>query len=238
MKHALLVLLVALPLFPAQQADPTPDNPFDVQTPPERVRVTIGGESVELALGERLARPGQAELLVELLPTRQFTLAGVLAFEYPREWAFAGLVGLPESADGWWNLVGEDLTLYLRRHGGDARAVLEEYVTNLERGSGRVREPAATTLGGRTLEGFQVRYSSGSFAGAPAQERAQEVYAWTAGGHAFLLTLDRRLRDPSVLWIDLATFPDGTPGRPLTLPTPAAGAGLTTLAAAWRWLDG
>lgn len=233
-----LPLLVTTALLVPRLQAPDPANPHQALVPPERVRVTIGGEAVELGLGETLTRPGQPELKVELLPTRVFELPGVCRFEFPREWSCSGLLAAPEPADGWWNLGGTDLQLYLRRHGGDAAAVHEEYVANLERSFGRTREPAAVLLGGRMLQGSQVRYSSGSFHGLAAQERVQEVYPFSAGGHAYLLTLDKALSDPPVLWIDLATFPDGTPGRPITLATPAASAAMTTLTAAWRWLDG
>jgi len=217
---------------------PDPASPHQALVPPERVRVTIGGEVVELAFGETLTRPGQPDLRVELLPTRVFELPEVCRFEFPREWSCSGLFATPEPADGWWHLGGGDLAVFLRRHGGDAAAVLEEYVTNLERGNGSAREAALVQLGERTLQGFQVCYLSGGMHGMPDQSRVQEVYAFSAGAHAYVLTLDKALTDPAVLWVDLATFPDDTPGRPITLATPAASADMATLAAAWRWLDG
>lgn len=235
---AFLSLLSGIVLGPLAKQAPDPANPHQALVPPERVRVTIGGEAVELGLGETLSRPGQPELKVELLPTRVFELPGVCRFEFPRDWSCSGLLAAPEPADGWWNLGGTDLQLYLRRHGGEPAAVLEEYVANLERSFGRTREPAAVLLGGRMLQGSQVRYSSGSLHGLPAQDRVQEVYPFSAGGHAYLLSLDKALSDPPVLWIDLATFPDGTPGRPITLTTPAASAALTTITSTWHWLDG
>ena len=239
MRPLLSSLALALPaLLVLRPQTPDPANPYQALVPPERVRVTLGDDVVELTLGQTLTRPDRADLLVELLPTRVFELPGVCRFEFPRAWSCSGLLATPEPADAWWNLGGRDVLLYLRRHGGDAQAVLEEYVTNLERSHGRTREPAALTVGGRTLLGQQVRYSTGSFHDAPSQERAQEVYAWSAGGHAYLFTLDKLLRDPSVLWIDLATFPDGTPGRPIMLATPAASEGQAAITAAWRWLDG
>lgn len=233
-----LCLLLGPVLFRLPAQVPDPANPHQARVPPERVRVTLGGEVLELDLDATLARPGQPDLKVELLPTRVFELPGVCRFEFPREWSCLGLLAAPEPADAWWTLGGGDLVVYLRRHAGDASAVLDEYATNLERSFGRTREPAQTVLGGRTLAGLQLRYSSGSVRGAPSEERVQELYAFTAAGHAYLLTLDKRLGDPPVLWIDLATFPDGSPGRPLTLATPAANAALTTLTSAWRWLDG
>ena len=230
-----LLALVASLRFPAQTPDPA--TPHEAPVPPERVRVTIGDEVLELALGERLSRPGQPDLEVELLPTRVFELPGVCRFEFPREWNFSGVLAAPGPADAWWSFAGEGLAVSLRRHGGDAQALQEEYVANCERGFGARRDPAVIQLGGRPLEGAQLRYTSGGLHGF-SEERVQEVYAWSAGGEAWLLMLDKALGDPPVLWIDLATFPDGTPGRPITLPTPAASAALTTLTASWRWLDG
>jgi hypothetical protein len=232
-------LLAALPLVAAallgvRSQAPGSALPFDA---PGRVRVTLGDESFELTLGERLVRADQPDLVVELLPTRVFTLPGACSFEFPREWKCTGASLAPEPVDAWWSVAGTECSLLLRRHGGDARAVLEEYARNLATKE-RPSEFAALELAGRRLVGLQVRYTSKSFHGAPAQERVQELYAWSADGLSYLLVLDKVLGDPPELWIDLATFPDGTPGRALTLPTPAAAAGQATLAATWRWLDG
>lgn len=238
MKLLTLFTLLTVPgLVPAHSQAPDPANPHQALVPPERVRVTIGGEAVELALGETLTRPGQPDLKVELLPTRVFELSGVCRFEFPREWSCSGVLAAPEPADAWWSFAGEGLAVSLRRHGGDAQALQEEYVANCERGFGVRRDPAVIQLGGRTLEGAQVRYTSGGLHGF-SEERVQEVYAWSTDGVAWLLMLDKALGDPPVLWIDLSSFPDGTPGRPITLPTPAASAALTTLTTSWRWLDG
>jgi len=237
----LLTLLILTVLVPVRSQAPDPANPHQALVPPERVRVTIGEESVELAFGETLARPGLPELKVELLPTRVFELPGVCRFEFPREWSCSGLLAAPEPADGWWHLGGGDLAVYLRRHGGDAAAALEEYVTNLERGNGSARAAALVQLGGRTLQGFQVRYSSGGMHGLPDQARVQEVYAFSAGGNAFLLTFDKLLEEPDSISLYLDLYPSGealpTLVQEVQVSTSAAASAQLLLSTTWRWLD-
>jgi hypothetical protein len=233
-----LVLTALLALGPLA---PDPASPHQALVPPQRVRVTIGGEAVELALGETLTRPGQPDLKVELLPTRVFELPDVCRFEFPREWSCSGVLATPEPADGWWHLGGGDLAIFLRRHGGDAATVLEEYVTNLERGNGSARAAALVQLGGRWLEGFQVRYSSGGMHGMPDQARVQEVYAFTVGGNAFLLTLDKLLEEPDSIPLYLDLYPSGealpTLVQEVQVSTSAAASAQLLLSTTWRWLD-
>ncbi len=195
-----LVLLVhstpqdSIPLDTAHQAGPRTE-------PPMRARVTVGGEALEVTLGEEAHTADGRLLRVELLAERVFTVEGAFAFRYPREWSFGGAVW-PDGAS--WSLNGEGEAIYLRRHAGDAGRVLAEHIGSLQAIGGSEPAPVSLDLGGRDLEGLAVEYDVGNI-GRYARPRrwVQEVFAWSDGeGDSWLLSLQR----------DIGPAPTLTPG--------------------------
>lgn len=209
-----------------------PDGPTN--EPPLRARVTLGGESVDVILGEPGRAPDGRPLRVELLPTRAFVVDGSLAFDYPREWSFIGSVGVPTAVDAWWSLHGEGALIHLRRHGLEADEVLEQYLANLESMGGTPRQPIERRFGDRRLAGFAVELDVGQVRGG-SRRWVQEVFAWEEAEEvAWMLALQRDVTPPSPLpdpgWI-VVTPPTDAEGEPAAPALPEMDAVLSS----WRW---
>ncbi len=180
---ALALCSIALSALALQDAAPPsaaplfqePGNPLE---PPERLRVEVGDEVLVFDVGTEAQLADGRTVRAAFEPTRQLVIDGSFALDYPREWKFSGLHGLPEPVDAWWSLSGTSGGLYLRRHGLDAAAIALEYARNLEAGGWTGRRALELELDGRTLAGFGFDAEMGSYDGIPPTLQTQEVFGW------------------------------------------------------------
>ena len=178
----------------SQEAPQAPAEGGPSHEPPLEVRVTLGGETVDVVLGREGTTADGRPLRVELLPSRTFRVPGAFAFDYPRQWRFSGSLGA-DGVGAWWTLGGDGRSVYLRRHSQDAQEILEQYLTNLS-ASGALGERRRTTvnLGGRELEGWAVEIEVGNIGPGEPHRWVQEVFAWTQEeGVSWLVSLQRDL---------------------------------------------
>jgi len=165
--------------------------------PPQRARVTVGDESVDLDVGGAAVKLADGrEVRVDLLATRRFVARDQFSFEYPRAWSYSGARGAPTGLLGWWSMSGPGGMVHFQRHDGDALATRDEYASNMEAAGAAARRPCSLELDGRTLEGWEVDTVSGGLFGHPGTRATQQVYGWTGSdGAAWLCVVQRDAAD-------------------------------------------
>lgn len=183
---ALALVHDAAPPSAAQQSA-EPGHPTE---PPERMRVEVGDEVLVLDVGGEARLSDGRTVRAALEPTRHLVIDGSFSLDYPREWKFIGLHGIPVPVDAWWNVLGASGGLDLRRHGLDAAAVVGEYAANLEASGWTRRRDLVLEIDGRSLAGFGFDIEMGSLDGQPATHETQEVFGWRErDGVAWLLVV-------------------------------------------------
>jgi hypothetical protein len=194
-----VALLACLAVASAPQEGPGGAPVGPAAEPPQRVRLTLGSEVLELPFGAVAETADGRSVRLDLLPVRHFDAPGSFSFDYPRAWRFTGATGSPSPEAGWWSLAGEGVAVTLRRHTGDAETIREQYLSNLESTQRASRVRATIDLDGRFLVGGAVTYASRSIGiGALTSNWEQSVFAWQESeGVAWLLTLQRQFEPAS-----------------------------------------
>lgn len=163
--------------------------PF-VSAPPERARVTVNGETFDVALdGLERRSPEGRTVSATYLPTRLFELEGAFAFEFPRDWACSGAQLERGGAVAWWTIGTEGTHMMLRRFTEDPAQVLAEYRANSEATGATDLRASTLLLDGRRLEGFTMDVEGGTIGHGPRWDWTHEVYAFEQDGAGYLMVL-------------------------------------------------
>jgi len=213
-RTALALCSIALSALALQDAAPPsaaplflePGNPAE---PPERMRVEVGDEVLVFDVGGEARLADGRAVRAALTPTRHLVIDGSLSLDYPREWKFSGVHGLPEPVDAWWSLGGASGCVFVRRHGLAADAIVAEYAANLAAGGWTGRRALELELDGRKIAGVALSAEFpgfdgpgvGHFAPLPPSRQTQEVFGWLERegvAWLFVVTIQHGPVDPNV----------------------------------------